>query len=126
MHNSKLSVPDIPGGRPFSIPAIFAGFLTIAAFSSGLAAWSLHAPIEGAVVSPGVVSVASYRKTIQHLEGGIVDEIMVKEGDPVKQGELLIRLSNVRSAAEANQLKDQHLEAMAVVARLQAEHDASG
>ncbi len=122
MHDSRSSTPGAPG-RPFPIVAILAGFLTIAAFGGGLAAWSLTAPIEGAVISPGVVSVASYRKTIQHLEGGIVDEILVKEGDAVEEGGLLIRLSNVRSAAEASQLRDQYVEATAIVARLLAERD---
>lgn len=109
--------------RPFPVLPILAGFATIAAFSGGVAAWSLLAPIESAVVSPGVVSVASYRKTIQHLEGGIVEEILVKDGDPVEQGQLLIQLSNVRPSAEASQLRDQYAEARAIEARLLAERD---
>ena len=109
--------------RPFPILPILAGFVTIAAFAGGLTAWSLLAPIESAVVSPGVVSVASYRKTIQHLEGGIVSEILVKDGDRVEHGELLIQLSNVQPAAEARQLKGQYAEAQAIVARLLAERD---
>ena len=109
--------------RPFPIMPMLTGFLTIAAFAGGLTAWSLSAPIESAVVSPGVVSVASYRKTIQHLEGGIVDEILVKDGDPVKRGQLLIKLSNVQSAALAKQLKSQYAESQAIVARLLAERD---
>ncbi len=109
--------------RPFPVIPVVAGVLTIAAFLGGLGAWSQLAPIESAVVSPGVVSVASYRKTIQHLEGGIVKEILVQEGDRVERGQLLIQLSNVQPSAEASQLRDQYAEARATVARLLAERD---
>lgn len=109
--------------RPFPLLPMVTGCLVIAAFAGGLVAWSLLAPIESAVVSPGVVSVASYRKTIQHLEGGIVDEILVKDGDRVERGQLLIQLSDVRSAAEAGQLQGQYAESQAIIARLLAERN---
>lgn len=109
--------------RPFPLLPIFTGCLVIAAFAGGLTAWSLLAPIESAVVSPGIVSVSSYRKTIQHLEGGIVSDILVKDGGRVKRGQLLIQLSDVRPAAEARQLRGQYAEARAIVARLKAERD---
>ncbi|MGI9417426.1 MAG: HlyD family type I secretion periplasmic adaptor subunit [Geminicoccaceae bacterium] len=120
--NDQKSMPNSTR-RPFPILPILAGLLTIVAFAGGLAAWAYLAPIESAVVSPGVVSVASYRKTIQHLEGGIVKEILVKDGDPVEQGQLLIQLSNVQPSAEAKQLRGQHAEARAIAARLLAERD---
>jgi multidrug efflux pump subunit AcrA (membrane-fusion protein) len=104
---------------------MLAGFLVILSFIGLSGAWSLLAPLESAVVSPGVVRVASYRKTIQHLEGGIVDRILVKEGDPVAQGQLLVQLQNVRPSAEANQLRAQYVEAEAAVARLLAERDGA-
>lgn len=125
MLNSATSGPagKVKKERPFPILPMLTGFLTVAAFTGGLTAWSTLAPIESAVVAPGVLSVASYRKTIQHLEGGIVDEILVKDGDPVEQGQLLIRLSRVQPSALATQLQGQYAEARAIVARLLAERD---
>jgi HlyD family type I secretion membrane fusion protein len=83
----------------------------------------LLAPIEGAVVSPGIVSVASHRKQVQHLEGGIVEAILVREGDRVTAGQLLIQLRDVQPAAVLRQLDRQYFEAQASVARLLAERD---
>ena len=110
--------------RPFPLLPILTGFLATIAFAGGFTAWSLLAPIESAVISPGVVSVASYRKTIQHLEGGIVKEILVRDGDRVERDQLLVQLMDVQSAAEVNQLQAQYAEAQATVSRLQAERDS--
>lgn len=117
--------PDMPLAqqRPFPVLPILVGCLVFLAFAGGLATWSLLAPIESAVISPGVVSVSSYRKTVQHLEGGIVDDILVSDGDDVEQGQLLIQLGNVQPAAETRQLQAQYAEAQAIVARLLAERD---
>ena len=52
----------------------------------GFTAWSILAPIEGAVIAPGVVEVRGANKAVQHLEGGIVGEILVKEGELVSEG----------------------------------------
>ena len=71
---------------------IAAGAVIIALFFGGLGSWAALAPLESAAMAPGVVTVFGNRKTIQHLEGGIVDEIMVREGDVVVAGELLLRL----------------------------------
>lgn len=109
--------------RPFPLRLIAAGFGLVFLFSSSFAVWSMLAPIEGAVVSPGIVGVADYRKQIQHLEGGIVETIHVRDGDRVTQGQLLIQLRDVQPAAELRQLEGQYFEAQAVVARLLAERD---
>lgn len=109
--------------RPFPLRLIAAGFTLVALFLSSFAVWSTLAPIEGAVVSPGIVSVASHRNQIQHLEGGIVESIRVRDGDHVTQGQLLVQLRDVQPAAELRQLERQYFEALAVVARLLAERD---
>ena len=109
--------------RAFSFPLMFGGFGVIAAFFGVFTAWSLMAPIESAVVAPGVVSVDSYRKSIQHLEGGIVESILVADGDRVRRGEVVIELSDVQPAARLNQLRSQLYEARATLARLTAERD---
>jgi HlyD family secretion protein/epimerase transport system membrane fusion protein len=59
------------------------GALVIAA--AALGAWTALAPLSGAVIAPGALTVESYRKPVAHLEGGIVREILVRDGDPVRQ-----------------------------------------
>ncbi len=109
--------------RPFPLGSMIIGIIAILAFLGCFSFWSALAPIESAVISPGVVSVASYRKTIQHLEGGIVETIQVRDGDRVQVGELLIKLRDIRPIAEVKQLRVQYAEARAVVERLLAERE---
>jgi HlyD family type I secretion membrane fusion protein len=77
------------------------------------------------VVAPGVIIVDSRMKTIQHLEGGIIESISVREGDEVKAGDLLITLQNTMPASTLNEIKSQYVEALATVARLSAERDGT-
>ncbi|MEM7206216.1 MAG: HlyD family type I secretion periplasmic adaptor subunit [Pseudomonadota bacterium] len=66
----------------------------------GFSVWASVAKLSGAVIAPGVVKVDSNRKTVQHLEGGIVSELLVTEGDRVSQGQLLVRLDTTRTETE--------------------------
>ncbi len=79
------------------------------------------ARLDSAVVAPGVIAVENNRKTVQHLEGGIVSEILVKDGDVVKQGDTILRLDETRSAASAELYRKQQAIALALEARLQAQ-----
>ncbi len=76
------------------------GWITLALFFGVFGIWSLTAPLNGAVVAPAVVKVEGNRKSVQHLDGGIVKQINVKEGDHVKAGDVLIILDD--TAARAN------------------------
>ena len=62
--------------------------------------WSATAPLSGAVVAPAQVKVELNRKTVQHQEGGIVREILVRDGQKVRAGEPLVVVGDVRSDAE--------------------------
>ncbi len=106
---------------PFNKRMILAGMGVIVFFLTGLGFWSYLAPIEGAVVAKGIVSVASQRKSIQHLEGGIVEQIQVYEGAHVRTGELLIKLKDTQQRTQKNQFKAQYVESLALVARLSAQ-----
>ena len=64
-------------------PVALAGVAVAALFVGGFSAWGFYAPLASAAIAPGVVSPDSSLNTIQHLEGGIVQEILVTEGDPV-------------------------------------------
>ena len=110
--------------RPFGRSLILSGLVIISVFMSGLSAWAYLAPIESAVVAPGIVQVDSVRKTVQHPSGGVVEQIHVREGDTVSAGDVLIRLQDTRQRAQLNQVRSQYYEALAVVARLKAERGA--
>lgn len=85
--------------------------------------WAAFAPLESAALAPGVVTVKDYRKTLQHLEGGIVEEILVAEGAYVRQGDPLVRLDTTQLAAERTVLRGQYVGLKALEARLLAERD---
>lgn len=99
------------------------GVLTIGAVFGGLALWTFLAPIEGAVIAPGQIVVESNRKAVQHMEGGIVSAIHVRDGDLVDAGATLVELD--RTVADANMAKiDGQLgELYARRSRLEAERD---
>lgn len=83
-------------------PVAFGAVTSAALFLGGFGAWSAYAPLSSAAIAPGIVSPDSSRKTVQHLEGGIVQEILVREGDRVEQGEVLLRLSTAQALASFN------------------------
>lgn len=69
--------------------------------------WAATAPLAGAVVAPGQLKAELNRKTVQHREGGIVREILVRDGQKVRAGEALVVVGDVRSDAELSLLQDQ-------------------
>lgn len=72
------------------------GMLVILLFFGGLGLWAVFGEITGAVVAPGKIKIESERKTVQHLEGGIVDAILVREGEEVREGQPLSFLNPCR------------------------------
>lgn len=86
-------------------------------------AWAAYARLDGGATGSGVVAVESYKRTIQHLEGGIVSELLVRDGDVVQQGQILVRLDQTRARATQNLHKQQLVQSLAQEARLVAERD---
>jgi multidrug efflux pump subunit AcrA (membrane-fusion protein) len=66
---------------------ILAGLLVAGAFMGGFGGWAALAPLSSAAVAPGQVRVESHSKTVQHMEGGIIREILIREGDWVARGQ---------------------------------------
>lgn len=85
------------------------------------AAWSALAPIGGAVVAPAQIKVELNRKTVMHAEGGIVREILVRDGQPVHAGQALLVVGDLRTDAALGLLQDQHRAARLRIARAEAE-----
>ena len=100
---------------------IIAGLLVIAFFFGGLGVWSVYFPFQGAVIAPGVVNVLGERKMVQHLEGGIINKIFVKEGDEVTQGDVLIELKSSQVSSNVELLQGRLWAKEAEAARLRAE-----
>lgn len=83
--------------------------------------WATFAPLDGAARASGVVTVESYTKVVQHLEGGIVGEILVRNGDVVKAGDPLLLLDNTQSLAQLGIANAQYVALKSREARLLAE-----
>jgi HlyD family type I secretion membrane fusion protein len=99
------------------------GLALIAVAFGGFGAWAAFAPLQSAIIAPGVLKVAMNRKTVQHFEGGIVKSILVKDGDQVRNGQRLVVLSDERVSAALQVLSQQLDVEQAKLARLQAERD---
>jgi len=112
-----LDIEPIHEGR--RIARIGIGLIALFFGVGGL--WLALAPLSGAVISPGFVKVADERKTVQHLEGGIVREILVKNGDRVVKGQPLILLAEVQVSAAVELLRQQLDIELIRAARLNAE-----
>src|SRR5579862_2777168 len=116
--------PNAIYGSPGLRRTILAGLLMIAVCIGGFGLWAGLAPLRGAAVAPGTVVVDSKRKTIQHLEGGIVREILVRDGDKVEANQVLMKLDDTQAAATLQQATARYYAAEALVARLTAEEFA--
>jgi epimerase transport system membrane fusion protein len=104
-------------------PERIAGILLLLVAFGGFGLWAALAPIDGAAVASGVVAVESARKTIQHLDGGTVSEILVREGDRVAAGDIIIRLDDTQASAQLEIARGQYLSLRAQESRLVAERD---
>jgi HlyD family type I secretion membrane fusion protein len=98
-----------------------AGWITLAIFFGVFGMWSVMAPLNGAVVATAVVKVEGNRKSVQHLDGGIVKQLNVKEGDHVSAGDALIALDDTAARANYEVLSQQFKVLRAAEARLTAE-----
>lgn len=94
-------------------------FLTFGVFGS----WAAFAPLDSAAYAPGVVTVQSYRKTVEHLEGGIVKDVLAHDGDIVKRGDPIVILDDSQLKAEYETTYSQLIASKAMEARLRAERD---
>ncbi len=100
----------------------FACIFLLVVFAGG---WSTLAPLASASIAAGVVSPEGSRKTIEHLEGGIVRTIHVREGDTVETGDILLTMDDVQALAQYDQLRKRYLHLLATEARLLAERSAA-
>ncbi|MDF2763078.1 MAG: hypothetical protein K0S81_56 [Rhodospirillales bacterium] len=123
--STRLQNADARAGGPRLRGLMLGGVLAIALFFGGLGSWAALAPLASAAVAPGLVTVESNRKTVQHLDGGIISELLVRNGDRVARGQVLLRLEDVESRSEFDLLQGRRLALAAQQARLAAERDGA-
>ncbi|MGI9501698.1 MAG: HlyD family type I secretion periplasmic adaptor subunit, partial [Geminicoccaceae bacterium] len=104
---------------------ILTGVLTLALLVGGVSGWSAFAQLAGAVIAPGELRVESHRQVVQHPDGGVVADILIKDGDRVAAGDVLFRLDDTRQRAELGIIDVQLDEARATTTRLIAERDGA-
>ena len=113
--------PLLDSKRPRTGGAVIFGLIVMVGFFGGFMAWATLAPLSEAAIAPGVIKVEGTRRTLAHLEGGIVQEILVRDGTRVEAGQVVMRLDDVQSGATLDGLRAQRFALMAQTARLAAE-----
>ncbi|WP_372572347.1 HlyD family type I secretion periplasmic adaptor subunit [Ruegeria jejuensis] len=123
MSDAKNTLDPVPaegiGGWTFTGLALGVGLL------AGLVVWSLNTRIDGAVVAPGMVGLETDRQVVQHLEGGIVANILVREDQAVTRGQVLLELDTTQDQTELNATASQIANLTVRRARLTAELDGA-
>lgn len=103
------------------------GVIVMVILFGGFGGWAVFTQIAGAVIASGRIEVDQNRQVVQHIDGGVVDDIRVRDGDIVEKGDVLIRLDGTTLRSELAIIEGQLFELMARRARLEAERDnASG
>lgn len=96
-------IPDAPEIDRY----VLTGILVMLLFIGSFAGWAVFAPLQSAAIAKGSVNLDTYRKTVQHLEGGIVKQILVREGQQVERGGILLRLDTTKVQATIRLLQAQ-------------------
>lgn len=134
-----ITPPPEPGPKPNIAPPpteegpppwnarrfVIFGSLVVALLVGGLGGWATFTQIAGAIISTGQIEVDRNRQVVQHLDGGIVAEILVDEGDVVEADQVLIRLDGTLLASELTVIESQYYELVARRGRLEAERDGA-
>jgi HlyD family secretion protein/epimerase transport system membrane fusion protein len=97
------------------------GLLFVLVFLAGFVGWGTQVPLAGGAVAPGIISPDGDRKTVQHLEGGIISKLLVRDGDVVTPGQPIVVLEGVQPKANFDMLIAQQWTLLASRARLLAE-----
>lgn len=113
-----------PAGLADRLPTLV-GMAAIAVLIAGLGIWATQTQIAGAVVSSGRVIVDRNRQAVQHLEGGVVQTVLAREGDTVTKGDTLARLDPTLPLSELGIIESRLFEVMARRGRLEAERDGA-
>ncbi|MGY6215851.1 HlyD family type I secretion periplasmic adaptor subunit [Methylolobus aquaticus] len=121
--SSPSPTPTVPAVRTDDRRLRRWGIGAVLIMFGGLGGWAVLAPLSSAALAPGLIAVERYRKTVQHLEGGIVKTIDVRDGDIVTQDQGLVTLDSTQAKAQLEVVRGQYLISLAREARLLAQRD---
>ncbi|MBV0913855.1 HlyD family type I secretion periplasmic adaptor subunit [Anianabacter salinae] len=116
-------MPDAATTHPGPARLVWIGALIVAATLLGLGGWAATSQIDAAVVAPGTITTVQRGQRLQHLEGGMVAEVTVVEGERVEKGEVLVRLDPLQWLSDLAVLRERRDASQARVVRLAAERD---
>jgi HlyD family secretion protein len=102
------------------------GLIVAAFFFVLFLGWAAFARLDAAAIAPGQLAVSGQRQTVQHREGGVVSQILVREGERVERGQVLVRLAGTDVRAQERALSAQAISLLAQRARLYAEQSGQG
>lgn len=117
--------PITPSRRSSIRKHLLAGMAAVVLLTGGVGGWAASTEISGAVIAPGLIVVDSNSKRIQHPTGGVVGEILVRDGQRVQAGDVLIRLDQTQTQARLRMVTSSLDELQARQARLEAERDGT-
>ena len=135
-----MAMPEFPNSRRTDQPSddfrnvperppvgrvVLGGLLVLGVGIGAFGFWAAKAPLASAAVAPGVVAVHTNRKIVQHLEGGIIAGLLVREGDRVKAGQILVQLDDLDAKSLHTLLEGEYLALRAQEIRLEAERDGA-
>ncbi|WP_298561680.1 HlyD family type I secretion periplasmic adaptor subunit [uncultured Aliiroseovarius sp.] len=115
-----IHAPNFSARRPLIL-----GFIALLVLIGGFGTWSVASKLSGAVIAEGQVQIEQNRKVVQHPDGGVVTEILIKEGDVVQAGDVLVRLDAGQLASQLTIIEGQYFELQARQARHEAERDGA-
>src|SRR3954451_4688803 len=122
--NPRQTVADLPA--PSVRATILFGVGALAVAAAGFGTWGAMAPLGSAVIAQGQLTVETHRKPVAHLEGGIVRDILVRDGDSVQAGQVLLHIEATQADATRDSLAAQRDALLALDARLTAEREGRG
>ena len=109
------------GKKSSARPIVIMGYAIVFLTFGGFGSWAAVAKLDSAVVAPGTIALQGNRKVVEHLEGGIVQEINVAEADRVDQGDVLLQLSDIEARSNLEVTRTRLDMALVTEARLVAE-----
>lgn len=118
---SETAADELPAVNTDAAAAARTGLWVLVLGLGGFLLWAVLAPLDQGVVGSGTVVVSGERKTVQTLLGGVVEEILVREGDLVSQGQVLVRLNTVQTQSQLDITAGQWISARSLEARLLTE-----
>jgi len=123
LYRAPAAAPEEPAYPTSCKRTLIVGWIVIGILFGGFGTWAGLAPLSSAAIAPGTVVVDSNRKSVQHLEGGVIREILVRDGDLVEAGQVLLRLDGANVRAAIGSLQPMIATNQAYKARLLAERD---